>query len=126
MPDPMPDPYGYELILDLHNCDPAIFTKELVEKFCKDACEVIDMNPEDFHIWASDPDDYETDPPHLHGVSAVQFITTSTLVVHTITKMRRVYINLFSCKSFDPAKASAFSVAYFKGDVVNNRFNVRL
>lgn len=122
----MAKPYGYELILDLHQCRVDGFTPTQIERFCEELCGIIGMNREDFHIWASDPEDYETDPPHLHGVSAVQFITTSSIVVHTITKMRQVYINLFSCKSFDIGDVTAFSQSFFCGVTASSHFIERL
>lgn len=113
--------YGYELILDLHECDVENFTPEGVERFCVELCELIDMNREDLHIWASDPADYDTDPPHLHGTSAVQFITTSSLVIHTLPKLRCAYVNIFSCKPFDASAADLFTSRFFDGRVAGWR-----
>ena len=119
-------PFGYELIVDLRECDVDVFTALAIEGFCKDLCKEIDMIPEDFHIWASDPADYETDPPHLHGVSAVQFITTSTIVIHTLSKLRAAHINIFSCKVFDQLAALTFATKFFNGVLVQSRFLERL
>jgi len=115
----MPKQYGYELIMDLHECPTTIMTKGGVENYCKRVCELIDMNPEDFHIWASNPEDYDSDSDHLHGVSAVQFITTSSLVIHTLPKMKRIYINIFSCKRFEAKDVSDFTKDYFAGQIVS-------
>lgn len=115
-------PYGHELIIDLYDCEVDEMTRKGVKVYCERVCSIIDMVREDFHIWASDPKNYETDPPHLHGVSAVQFITTSSLVIHTLPKMRRVYINLFSCKPFDASDALKFTAEYFSGTVANSTF----
>lgn len=118
--------YGQELILDLHECKPETFTAKNIEEFCLKLCEVIDMNPEDFHIWASDPADYDTDPPHLHGVSAVQFITTSNLTIHTLPKLGQAYINIFSCKGFDADVAAEFTKDWFNGEIVSQHVIERL
>ncbi len=32
-------PYGRELILDLHDCDPTIFTREKIELYCVELCK---------------------------------------------------------------------------------------
>lgn len=121
-----PKPYGYELIIDLHKCKPSCFNVASIERYCKELCVLIDMNPEDFHVWASDPVNYETDPPHLHGTSAVQFITTSSLVIHTLPKLGVAYVNLFSCKPFDKMKALAFTADFFKGKVKARHWIERL
>ncbi len=45
-------------------------------------------------------EDQQTDPK-TKGTSAVQFILTSTIVIHTLDLMKSAYINIFSCKKFD-------------------------
>lgn len=117
--------YGYELIIDLHECGPTRFNAAGVEQFCKKLCALIDMKREDFHIWASRPQDYATEPPHLYGTSAVQFITTSSLVIHTLPKLRAAYINIFSCKAFDPISALMFTAEFFSGDIKAHHWMVR-
>lgn len=119
-------PYGYELIVDLHNCNPTLFTQESIKRFCVGLCDLIEMKREDFHVWASDPADYEKDPPHLHGVSVVQFITTSSLVVHTLPKLRYVFVNVFSCKTFDSVVAIDFISDFFDGDIAHSTFMRRM
>ena len=118
--------YGYELIIDLHDCGAENFTPDGIGRYSVEVCNLIDMNREDFHVWASDPDDYETDPPHLHGTSAVQFITTSSLVIHTLPKLRAAYVNIFSCKVFDPVAALAFTADFFSGTVKTHHWIERL
>ncbi len=110
--------YGMEVIIDLHNCDVSTFTEENVERFCVGLCGVIDMKREAFHLWASDPSEIDSIPPHLYGVSAVQFITTSNLVVHTLPKLGNAYVNLFSCKEFNAARVERFVEEFFRGRVV--------
>ena len=121
-----PAPYGYELIIDLHQCDSARFNATDVERFCKELCALVKMKCEDFHIWASSLEDYATEAPHLYGTSAVQFITTSTLVIHTLPKLLCAYVNLFSCKSFEPAEATEFVASFFGGTVVQSNFVRRI
>ena len=115
-------PYGYELIMDLHQCETTHFNAADIERFCKECCALVKMNCEDFHIWASDPEDYATEEPHLYGTSAVQFITTSSLVIHTLPKMLRAYVNLFSCKSFEPTEVINFTAGFFQGTVIQSKF----
>lgn len=123
----MPNPYGKELILDLHRCDPSIMTRELIEKYFIDLCKLINMNREDLHFWDEEgvPKEERFTEPHLIGISAIQFITTSNITLHALTVLRRVYLNIFSCKEFDVEKALNFSKEYFKGDVVNSKSVVR-
>lgn len=50
---------------------------------------------------------------HLHGVSAFQFVSTSNIVVHALTLLNAVYINVFSCQDFDVEAATRFSGEFF-------------
>lgn len=116
-------PYGKELILDLHECDPAMFTREHLERFLVDLCELIDMRREDLHFWDDEglPIEEHQTAPHLKGTSAVQFLLTSNVTIHTLDLLRSVYLNIFSCKEFDANEATAFSIAFFGGCLVNRR-----
>jgi S-adenosylmethionine/arginine decarboxylase-like enzyme len=63
-------------------------------------------------------EDKETEP-HLVGTSAVQFIKTSNITIHTLDIMKRVYLNIFSCKDFDADKVIVLTRDWFVGKVVN-------
>lgn len=65
------------------------------------------------------PEEYDKAPEHLKGTSAIQFISTSNITIHTLDEMKRVYLNIFSCKDFNSGKAIKFCVEYFEGMVVN-------
>lgn len=39
--------------------------------------------------------------------------------IHTLDRLKRVYLNIFSCKNFDAQKATNISKAWFKGDVIS-------
>ena len=124
----MGEPYGYELLLDLHKCDPTKFTVEGIKAFCVELCDdVIKMERHDFHVWASDYErDWKKEKPEFYGVSAVQFISTSNLVIHALPKMLRVYLNVFSCRWFDPMETTKFCEEYFSGTNINSKFVERI
>jgi len=116
--------YGKELILDLHNCDPTTFTRKSIEDYIETLCyEVIHMEAEDLHFWDydGDPEGYANAPDHLKGISAVQFIKTSSIVIHTLDILQKAFINIFSCKEFNPIEVKHFSVKWFKGQMVNSK-----
>lgn len=109
------NPYGLELILDLHECDPTTFTRESIESFCTDLCQLIDMEACELYFWDDvgvPPEEQQTDPK-TKGTSAVQFILTSTIVIHTLDLLKAVYINIFSCKDFDSDEAGRFTANWF-------------
>ena len=114
--------YGKELILDIHNCDTSTFTRKSIRKYFKELCTLINMERCKLCWW----DDYgvpleeqETEP-HLKGTTAIQFIKTSNITMHTLDLMENVYLNIFSCKDFDSDIVRKFSEQWFKGRIVNS------
>ena len=108
-------PYGCELILDLHGCDARLFTRAAIEQFCEKLCVLIDMERCDLHFWddLGVPMDEQQTDPKTKGTSAVQFILTSTIVIHTLDLMRAAYVNIFSCKDFNTDQAAEFTADWF-------------
>ena len=107
--------YGLELILDLHGCDVSKFNRESITLYFEQLCDLIDMQREDLHFWddVGVAEESKQTSPHTQGPSAVQFILTSSIVIHALDQMRAVYINIFSCKVYDPEVAENFSVEWF-------------
>jgi len=116
--------FGKELILDMHDCDVSKFNRKDIEDYFIQLCNLIDMVRMDLYFW-----DYldaaEEDKPklpeeaHLVGTSAIQFIRTSNVTIHTIDLFESVYLNIFSCKEFDEDVAKKFSEDFFRGNTVN-------
>ena len=113
--------YGKEIILDLHECDSSVFTREDITKFFELLCDKINMTRCDLHFWddLETPSCFKETEPHLVGTSAIQFIKTSNVTIHTLDILKRVYLNIFSCKDFDDNVAKEFSEQFFKGKSVN-------
>jgi S-adenosylmethionine/arginine decarboxylase-like enzyme len=118
------DQYGIELILDLHGCDASKFTRQSITAYFEQLCDLIDMQREDLHFWddvgLSDEDKQTS--PHTQGTSAVQFILTSSIVIHTLDQLRAVYVNIFSCKVYDPKVAEKFTAEWFGATDCSARF----
>lgn len=125
---PFADRYGIELILDLHDCDVSTFTRKSISAYFLRLCELIDMKREDLHFWddVGLADEDKQTSPHTQGTSAVQFILTSSIVIHALDQLRSVYINIFSCKPFDPKLAEAFTIKWFSADKCSARFIDRI
>jgi S-adenosylmethionine decarboxylase len=107
--------YGQEVILDLHGCDVTTFTRLKIEEFFEELCELIDMERCDLHFWddVGVAEDEQQTNPKTKGTSAVQFILTSTIVIHTLDLMKAAYVNIFSCKDFDTDEAAQFTAKWF-------------
>lgn len=115
--------YGKELILDLYDCDPTQNTIEKLELYIIGACDILNMERARhldgtpmFYAWSEHASGL---PDHLVGVSCVQFIRTSNILIHTLDRLRTVYINMFSCKEFESGPITSFTMAFFDGKIHN-------
>ena len=119
--------YGYELILDLHKCDETKFTRDSIDEYFKILCELIGMEKCDRYFWddLDTPEDEKQTEAHTMGISAVQFILTSDIVIHTLDVLRKAFVNIFSCKEFDHDVAADFTESWFNGTIKNRTSMVR-
>jgi len=108
--------YGMELILDLHECDSSTFTRESIKGFCIELCDLINMERCDLHFWDDMfvPENEKQTHPKTKGTSAIQFIITSSIVIHALDLLNAVYVNIFSCKDFDALEAAEFTAKWFE------------
>jgi len=76
-------PYGYELVLDLHECDKTTFTRPSLKQYFKKLCDEIEMEHDELYFWDDEgiPEHLKQTSPHTKGTSAVQFILTSSIVI---------------------------------------------
>ena len=111
--------YGMELVLDLHECDVSTFNRESLDKYFGELCEAIDMTQCE-RFWWDDigvPEEEQQQSPHTKGTSAVQFILTSSIVIHTLELTGKAYVNIFSCKAFNTGMATEMTKLHFAGTV---------
>ncbi len=121
--------YGKELILDIHDVkNTKLFTRRNIRKFMIELCDLIDMEREDLHFWDElyTPKKDRFTEEHLIGTSAVQFITTSNITIHTLDVMKRTYINIFTCKPFNEKLAIKFCKNWFDGKIITQRLINRI
>jgi len=111
--------YGEELVLDLHDCNQGRFNRKDIQQFLEELCDLIKMKRVVLHFWdyEDDPEAYEAAPEHLKGTSVVQFIQTSNITIHVLDDLKKVFLNIFSCKSFDPALVASFAASFFGGRI---------
>jgi S-adenosylmethionine/arginine decarboxylase-like enzyme len=121
-------PYGFELIVDLHGCDASTFSRESIADYMVAICESIGMEREDLYFWDYDgvPAEEVSNEAHLSGTSAVQFITTSNIVIHTLDLLGAAYVNIFSCKSFDKKVAEKLTKEFFGAKEIRTHFIERI
>jgi len=120
--------YGKELIIDLHYCNPAQFTRACIKDYFSKVCILINMERCKLCWWDDlyTPKEEKETEPHLVGTSAVQFIKTSNITIHTLDILCNAYINIFSCKNFDEKIVIQVSQECFEGEVVNKQIIRRI
>lgn len=103
--------WGILSSLDIRECDYDLITdKAYVEKFAKELCDLIGMkrfgDPVVVHFGEDE---------HVEGFSLTQLIETSLVSGHFANASRNVYLDIFSCKVYDPFIAAKFATEFFKG-----------
>jgi len=121
-------PYGYELIMDLHGCGVSTFNRASLDGYFEKLCKAIDMKKCERYFWddVGLPEEEKQTSPHTKGSSAVQFILTSSIVIHTLELLGAVYINIFSCKEFDEKVAETITKDWFGANGCRAHFIERI
>ena len=102
--------WGYHLILDCKFCEPEkLKDPENIKKFIKDLVDGIDM------VAYGEPTlaHFATHNEHAAGYSLVQLIETSSITAHFAENIGELYLDIFSCKSFEIEDAKRIVREYF-------------
>jgi S-adenosylmethionine/arginine decarboxylase-like enzyme len=111
-------PWGWHLVLNLYECDPSrIKSAQVIRQFVIDLCEHIQMRRFGEPTIVNFGDD-----PRVAGYSLVQLIETSNICAHFADESCAVYIDIFSCKRFDPESAATFCIETFKASKAAGTF----
>jgi len=86
--------YGKHLIVTGRDCNEALLDTKRIAAFMKHLVNEIDM------VAFGEPIVERFGQGVEIGVSAVQLIETSAIVMHTNDQARDMYLDVFSCKSF--------------------------
>ena len=96
--------------IDLHGCDRArLADPDTIRRFVPAVIDLIGMRAHGPLMIDRFGDGV------LEGWSALQFIETSSITVHADEVFGRCFVDVFSCKPFDPDVAAAVAMAHFGG-----------
>jgi S-adenosylmethionine/arginine decarboxylase-like enzyme len=100
--------WGMSTSVDLQNCDPdAIRSREHIRDYVVRLCELIEMRRfgecQIVHFGEG----------RVAGFSMLQLIETSLISGHFANDSNRAYLDIFSCKPYDPAVVEQFSREFF-------------
>lgn len=103
------DAWGLLTSIDLHGCDPAkIRDAETVKRHVHELCDRIGMKRFGETVVVNFGED-----PKVSGFSMTQLIETSLISGHYANQTNTVYLDVFSCKYYNPVDAAEFSKEFF-------------
>ena len=113
--------YGQEVIIDLHNVDPSFFAMKNVRHYVEKLCDEIGMKRGPIYVWGDDKSLGTMHNPKADGISCVQFLYTSSITIHALDELQKVFVNIFSCRKFDAEQALKFTTKHIGGDLARFR-----
>ena len=112
--------WGYHLILDSSKCmRGSIRCPKIIGQFSDDLVQKIQMVP------YGRPQIQHFGSGNKAGYTLVQLIETSNIVAHFVEETDDMYLDVFSCKEYDPEIVKNVVQYYFKPLQLNSRFLFR-
>jgi S-adenosylmethionine/arginine decarboxylase-like enzyme len=112
--------WGYHLILDCSGCDhDSITSAKNIETFTKTLVKDIDMvaygEPQIVHFGDGDKE----------GFTLIQLIETSNIAGHFVNENDSMYLDVFSCKQYDPQVVVDLVYKFFKPESIRPTYLTR-
>jgi len=113
--------WGVASSIDIYNCDPEkIRSEEQIRRFVFELCELIEMKRYGETLVVHFGED-----ERVAGYSMVQLIETSLVSAHFANLTNTTYLDVFSCKPYDPEIVRGFAQDYFGGTKSNLTVTLR-
>lgn len=120
-PRPEQEPWGLASSIDIYGCNPeTIRDADAIRRFVKELCELIEMKR-----FGETQVVHFGEDEKVAGFSMVQLIETSLISAHFANLTNVTYLDVFSCKSYDPQVVSEFARNFFGGEHVITQVNLR-
>jgi S-adenosylmethionine/arginine decarboxylase-like enzyme len=113
--------WGIASSFDIYDCDPAtIRDADAIRRFVAELCELIEMKRFGETLVVHFGEDEK-----VAGYSMVQLIETSLISAHFANLTNTTYLDVFSCKPYDPETVAAFAQKFFGGARVMSNVTFR-
>jgi len=113
--------WGLSSSVDLYNCDPDIIrSAEKIKEYVVELCKVIDMKRFGDCVVVNFGEDEK-----VAGYSMTQLIETSLISGHFANKSNAAYLDIFSCKYYEPSVVEEFSKKFFKAEKSALKYTLR-
>jgi S-adenosylmethionine/arginine decarboxylase-like enzyme len=118
--------WGVECLIDAQNCDKeSIRDLSNIQAFIDELCLVTKMNKwGPLHSMYLGSSEYNNSKD-ITGWSVCQFITTSSIVMHFCDNSGNLYLDFFSCKTFNEHDVTDLVIKYFKAKAMSRRMITR-
>lgn len=102
--------WGLDANIDLHSCDPDLIRNaEKIKEFTIKLCDLIEMRRFGECTVVNFGEN-----ERVAGYSMTQLIETSLISAHFANQSNNVYLDVFSCKFYEPRIAADFAKEFFK------------
>jgi len=103
--------WGMLTSLDIYDCDPEkIRDGEAIGRYAGELCRLLEVRA------YGPPQVVNFGQGEVEGYSLVQLIETSLISGHFANQTNRAFIDIFSCRYYDPRLAAEFSRSFFGGE----------
>ena len=110
--------WGISSSIDLYECDLGLMQDaEAIREFVRTLCDRIKMRR-----YGETQVVYFGDDPRVTGFSMTQLIETSLISAHFADASCAIYLDVFSCSSYEPEEVAKFAAEYFKAA----RYNINV
>src|SRR4030043_1884467 len=104
------EPWGLLSCIDLYKCDPKkIRDASAIKRFVVELCDLIEMKRYGETRVVNFGED-----ERVAGYSMTQLIETSLVSAHFANQTNTTYLDVFSCKAYDPEVVAEFAKGFFK------------
>jgi S-adenosylmethionine/arginine decarboxylase-like enzyme len=115
-------PWGLLTSLDIYRCNPEIIRDaQQIRKYVVELCDRIEMKRFGECLVTHFGED-----ERVAGYSMVQLIETSLISGHFANLSNAAYIDIFSCKPYDPQEVARFSQEFFQGEAMELHVTKRM
>ena len=116
-----PEVWGVASAIDIYECDPdKIRDADLIKRFVAELCDLIEMKR-----FGETQVVHFGEDEKVAGFSMVQLIETSLISAHFANQSNATYLDVFSCKTYDPEEVRKFAQKYFGGALSRLRVTYR-
>ena len=105
------DAWGLHTGIDIHGCNPRLVRDaETIKRFVVELCDLIEMKRFGECVVVDFGED-----ERVAGYSMTQLIETSLISAHFANQTNAVYLDVFSCKYYNPYVVAEFTKKFFEG-----------